>query len=212
MDLGFLVQFAVEGSVAEDSGIARKVVNSFVYGLPDRDLSFSTKAHLGANFHGQVWTGIAQQLHASFQGAHLWVSYPNTAGDAPQDVLVPASGGSGGGRLALHQCVYAALLAKARTRPFRGCKHLGPVASSQVTAEELTPEAQAAWQSALGAVPQALVQFEAHEAIILQPVVWSRVLSDVSLTVPPAVGDVITGVHVNRTLGQWRHRRERTVL
>jgi|HubBroStandDraft_2_1064218.scaffolds.fasta_scaffold320184_1 hypothetical protein len=215
MELGWLVQCIVRGQVLSTSGIQRPVVNSFVYSVNPGPPILADKALYWAAFHTGVWNAngsIAARLTTAYVGVHGDVLYPNVAGDTQLSVGVPANGGAAAPRLPLNTCVYCKLGTGLRTRPFVGAKRFAPISAVAVQNDHLTVLEWNGWNVAVSTLLSVLnITSTAGPVVTMTPVVWSRSLSALDTTVPPAVGGVIQTAHVNLTLGQWKHRRERVV-
>jgi len=211
VELGYLIQFAIDGHVLSTSGVNRQVAFSWVYGLPDSPFQPSEKQQYGASFHTTVWDPWSPLLPNSYIVDQLWVSLPNTPGDVRESVHPICGGEKVCDRMPLNVCAYGQFTTDLRGRSFTGSKRIGPVCVSDCDGEELKPAAHMAFTNAMALGASPLVLTGVTSTITVQPVVWSRHLSASDLTIPPAIGAVITGSYLNKTLGQWKHRRERVV-
>lgn len=212
MHLGYLVQFIVRGQVLSTSGVQRPVYFSFVYLSSLAPLNLADKVAYGTKFDSFVWAGIWPMLNVSWIGLGTDVLYANTPGDTALTVLVPHNGGRAGARLPLHVAVYVSLPTATRGRRYRGSKRMSPVTASDTVGDELTAFGEGAWSGAMQGITAPMnVTVAGGGNDFMRAVVWSRAASVFDTLFPPAIGDIITPIHVNTTLSTWRHRRERVV-
>ncbi len=210
MELGFLIQFIVKGQVLSTSGVQRPVLNSFVYSTLAVAPLLVDKLIWWNGFNAAMGGFLPPILHVSYTGVSGLVLYPNTPADTALSVAVPGNGTRPGGRQPLNTCAFVRLRTAFRGRSFTGAKRVAPIASSDVVGDELSIPGDVQWAQFLGQLNQLFVVVTTGgPAVTATPVVWSRSLSALDPTVPPAVGGVILDGHVNRTLGNWKHRRER---
>jgi hypothetical protein len=202
-----VVSLAVRGLVVASGGQVRKVVNVFSYqntGGPGPPFDLNG---LATQFHLTAWTLIAPFLHTDYAG-DAYIAYLDPLLNPPGTLTTqaPPNGGTAGGREPISACVNFWCQTGLRGKSFRSVKRFGPVPTSLVTKDELTPAAQAALQVQVNKLllPLATADGNTFGAVLL-----SRQLSTEG---PPAVfvGAPLTAVVVNRTLGLARHRRERT--
>jgi hypothetical protein len=207
-----LIAVSVEGKVLTTSGVERKVVNTFSYRLSAAAFSVSP-TDVYTWFMNNVWTYWCQSLASGisgWKGVQTWVSYPLETGITQHAGGVPYDGSAGAGRQPLSTCLYINFGTGRRGRAWLGCKRWGPVPNSYVLGDELVP---AVW-STLNAstyvfmTPMSITVGGLNATYI--PCVWSRARWPYgSFMTVDAFSDLVT-VHVNKTLGQWRHRREST--
>lgn len=213
MPLGECFQIAVEGKVLASGGAQRKVVNSFTY----RRTLFNVADNLAAYwavFSPQVWQPLAALLPSGadgWVGVQAWGSYVLDGVGPPSALGVPASGTGPVGRLPLNQSIFINLATAQRGRQFSGNKRIGPVAISHTTGDELTPGGRALWAAAAAPILQPLVIVISGLTNIYVPVAWSRLRWPPNSFISPDDKSDLISLHVNLTLGQWKHRRERVV-
>jgi hypothetical protein len=205
---GVVCSLAVRALVTSSSGQVRKVVNVFTYEHISGPLPATFRDELAVSFHLAVWSNVATLLHVDYLG-DAYVAYTDTQLAPPGVVTVqtPPNGSVAGGREPISTCINFGFLTGLRGKSFRSIKRIGPVATSQVSGDELTAAAQAAWA---GQAALLLNNVTTASADVWAPRLLSRQLSSVG---PPAVfvGAPVSAITVNRTLGLARHRRERTV-
>jgi hypothetical protein len=212
MELGWLIQFIVKAQVLSTSLVQRPVINSFVYSTGAMAPILADKAIWWAGFATAMGNFLPPILHVSYVGVDGQVLYPNTPGDTPLSIAALGNGVRAGNRMQLNVCAYCNLITDLRGRAFVGAKRLSPLATSDVVGDELFIPGDLPWLQFVGQLNQQFViTSSAGGMVTAKPVVWSRLLSSRDLTVPPAVGGFIGSAHVNKTLGSWRHRRERVV-
>jgi hypothetical protein len=212
MELGYLIQFIQTGLVLSTSGHQRPVSNSFVYSTGNVVPQLVDKTLWWNGFYSAMGSFIPPIVHNSYIGHNGEVLYPNVPGDTVLSVATPGNGVRPGGRLPLNQCAYINLRTGLRGREYVGSKRIAPIALSDVVGDELFIPGDLPWLQFLAQLNQFfVVTVTGGSNVTARPVVWSRRLSASDLTVPPGVGGMILDGHVNRTLGQWKHRRERVV-
>jgi hypothetical protein len=212
VELGYLVQLIARGQVLCSSGVQRKVVNSFVYRVTNGPPIAADRLLYWNGFAAATWQWIAAILNVSYVGVAADVLYPNTPGDVQTTVAVPQSGGRAGARASLNVCAYVNQSTGLRGRSFVGSKRWGPLSTSDIVQDELSVPGDPAWIAAVANLSQIFgFTSTAGPVITCTPVVWSRLLSAGNVTIPPGIGADIRNCHLNRTLGQWKHRRERVV-
>jgi hypothetical protein len=212
VELGYLVQFIVRGQVLSTSGVQRPVYFSFVYRSSLAPLLVADKPAYGSKFDSFTWQAIGQMLNVSWVGISTDVLYPNSPGDTALSVLVPANGGRPGGRLPLNTCVFVAGRTASRGRRYFGSKRMCPVTASDTDGDELNAPGHGAWTGAMASYTAPMnVPLSGGRNDFMRPVVWSRAASVFDMTIPPAIGDDLVVLNVNRTLSTWRHRKERVI-
>lgn len=204
---GGVLTIACIGSVVSSSGQTRRVVNVFSYEHIAGGFPPGWPGDFTGAFENTVWSNVAALLHTDYTaGSYDVYDSPKVEPPALFSTGMFVSGGTAGGREPISACVNWWVQTGFRGKSYRSVKRLGPVASSQVVSDELTPAALAAWQAAANT---ALTTLVTPLGVTWAPRLLSRQLSSVG---PPPVywGAALSAVTVNRTIGLARHRRERT--
>lgn len=214
MYLGYLIQFFTALDAVTDPGqlFVKRCWNSWVYrvvGTPP--LAVDKFAYFNAFFLG-FYVNLFNVFPNFTQQGQQWCLYPNTPGDVSTQQNVGGEGLNGLHRTSTTQAVFVNLKTSLRSRPYRGIKRFGPIATSDLNGDELTPAARAAWTMNLANITTSfVVNLAGGGTNTIIPVVWSRKLSATDTHVPPAIGADLIGYHVNLTTSSCRHRRERVV-
>jgi hypothetical protein len=207
-----LIAVSVEGKVQTTSGVQRKVVNTWSYRVSNAAFSLGP-ASIYTWFMANVWSTWHQTLPSGilgWKGVQTWISYPLETGTLQHAGGVPTDGSNNAAREPLSTCVYINFSTGRRGRQWVGCKRWGPIPTADVLGDELTAAAYAGFNGAtpLFLAPMSVTIGGLNCTYI--PCVWSRARWPYSsfITVD-SLSDVVS-CHANRTLGQWRHRREST--
>lgn len=210
--LGFIAHISVLGHVDGDPGKVHRIVNTFTYRLVGAGPLPPNRVLLGAFFAGNVWFQIASMLPFDYIGDEIYVTYPQIPNDTPVFAGVPRSGIAGIFRLPVECCVFASLLTGVRGKSFIGKKFISPIFPPAAGKDEYDPAQLLDWQASLNPIGNTLVVPNGVGFDTWIPVVWSRQLSALDMTIPPAIGADITSVRVDATICQRRHRRVQETL
>lgn len=207
--LAFTASLAVKGIVTASSGLVRPVVNVFSYQLTAGVLGATWQDDLAQSWVLGIWGFVAAHLSTDYLGDSVRVyADPLLVPPGHLAAQTPPNGGKPLPREPISVCANLWCQTGFRGKSFRSVKRLGPVATSDVVNDGLTPVAQTAWQTDANKL---LLSFTDIGGNTWAPVLLSRQLS---VEGPPAsfVGAPLLAIRVNRTLGLARHRRERTQL
>lgn len=194
------------GTVTDQDGVDHAVCNAFAYYTTDT-LSGPFLLRFQGAFDANVMGVIAPLLHEDYVAGEYLIYFPARfdpgAGSAG---LTGQNGAVTGDRLPLSQCVNMGLQTAVRGRNFRGLKRFGPIAEGDTTGDELSSTAASSWSAAATAVGADLAD---GFGVTWHPIVVSRKLTAAHPTALEVIGERITSVRLNKTLGFARHRRER---
>lgn len=205
-------QIAVECKVVASGGQVRPVWNVFTYeSTGGVGYTVTVKNALATTFRTGVWNRLRPVLSTDLVGVMIWVWLPSITGDTFTSTIVPGNGTRTGSRLSVSSAVYCYVSSGIRGRWYNGSKRFGPVSTSDVSGDELTPAAKTTWQTACNAVARFTTTGAGITFVQWNPVVWSRKLSTPPPDVNAQVGADVIGGTPYATLSTWRHRRERTV-
>lgn len=196
-----------QGAVTLSDGSVRQVKNSFTYVANAPLIPISSLA-LATVFDAQVWSVVAPLLSTDYRGFAYDVYIP--ARYTPHTPVLRLTGQNGthvGDRLPITQCVNVYLTTGFRGRKYTGRKMFGPIAEADTLRDELTAAAAALWTLALPKFSMILTDFTGRS---WTPTLESRVDTSANPNPLMIVGEVVTGARLNKTLGQCRHRRQKT--
>jgi hypothetical protein len=133
-----------------------------------------------------------------------------------QDALDPylivtrtSVGAQGGDWLPSFNAATLQLRTGLRGKSYRGSKHFGTIAESDTTNDELTSGALTRWATMITAYLAGITDSDGNTWL---PIVWSRLLSNMSSVPTVIVANQVTSCRINKTLGYMRHRKQKTVV
>lgn len=159
-----------------------------------------------------LWRPLISQLHSSLSVNSIVLGRVDRPFSSYPQYPSTLQGQQGGTRLPVFSAVRVTLKSAYRGLRSQGRRQWGPLASTDVDQDLLTPAAlQRFWT-----VAQLLTstwQVNAPGGVYsLVPVIWSRASSDMKFPFGSIiVGDRITAAVVNRRVSTWRNRRPRSI-
>lgn len=202
-----VVEIVVQGAVPETIGTSKNVFNVFHYTQNPTVAGPASPVAVANAFLSTVWGTIATALSVNWVGVACLARYLDSTLNLFQPAGVPGSGAAALPRLPNDTAVVTPLSCNVRGRNFRGSKHFSPIATAQVTSDELNGAGLALWNPVL---PLLLGQITAGGQTF-SPCVVSRSLSQLRQDPVTIVGAIITLVRLNKTIGTMRRRKEKTV-
>jgi hypothetical protein len=202
-----VVEISVQGSVVETGGTARNIFNVFHYYQNPNQPSPPSAVVVANAFIAGPWAGILALLSIGYVGVQTLARYLDVTTNAFQNANAPGNGAVALPRQPAQQAVVGFFRTAVRGKSFRGSKHFGPLATAQVTGDEIAPASVAAWQAAI----TALVANITAGGQSYTPCVVSKTLSQLRTDPVTIIGAAkLTGL-TNKTIGTMRHRKEKTV-
>jgi hypothetical protein len=199
-----VIEIIVKGTSPPSSGGTRNIWNVFHYRLSGGTLD--GMAQLLGDFETKVFSFVSAQLSADYTGVSL---QGRLVDDATSQFVVsgtPANGAIALPRLPNEVSVVLPLQCVNRGRSFRGSKHFAPVPSSSVLKDELTAGAVTAWGVVATKVGSPFTSITGT----YQPIVLSRILSQLKTNPTSLIGSDVSSALLNKTIGTMRKRKEKT--
>jgi hypothetical protein len=206
---GDFVEIHVRGHLVLASGLTKSLLNVRHY----RRISGpggATETDVADQAQSSSW---AVALFAALNHTYVGEVWMARFIDSPTSPLTPSTtsptnGSVSGDRLPSNTCVSVYLKTNMRGRNYRGFQHYTPLSESDTTLDELTSTGLTNWTTVATELGSTFTDAPGNT---WKPIVLSRNLSDLTTPSPTIVyADVVTPL-LNKTIGQMRHRREKTV-
>jgi hypothetical protein len=202
-----VVEIVVQGTTPETGGTTKNVFNVFHYVQSPTVANPTGPVAVANAFLSTVWGTIATALSVSWTGSSCLARYLDGATNVFQAAGVPGNGAAALPRLPNDTAVVTPLSTNLRGKNFRGTKHFSPIATAQVTGDELNAAGLVLWNPVL---PLLQGQITAGGQTF-SPCVVSRSLSQLRQDPVTIIGSIILLARLNKTIGTMRRRKERTV-
>lgn len=202
-----VVEISVQGSVVETGGTTRNIFNIFHYYQNPNQPSPPSAVVVANAFIAGPWAAILALLSIGYVGVQTLSRYLDSSANAFNTANPPGTGAVILPRQPAQQAVVGFFRSAIRGKSFRGSKHFGPLATSQVTGDEIAPASVAAWQAAnTGLVANITAGGQTYT-----PCVVSKTLSQLRTDPTTIYGAALLTGLTNKTIGTMRHRKEKTV-
>lgn len=201
-------EIVIRGHYVASGTTVKNISNVFHYLFSGGGGSPGNASDLLTAFLAGPWAAIAALLPTSYIGDE---SLCRTLDDALAQYIngaAPASGGRAVTRLPGDVAIAYLFRTPSRGRNFKGSKHLGPVPAPDVTGDEINGGAIANWQGIGTQMSNVIIGASTAQ---YQPCVVSKTLSQLVANPTTIIGDIITQVLTNKTIGTMRRRKEKTV-
>jgi hypothetical protein len=206
--LSNVYEIIIKGHYVATGTTVKNLANVFHYKYNSGGVSPGSASDLLTAFLAGPWAAISAQLTTAYVGDD---SLCRRLDDALAQFIsggAPANGARATPRFPGDVAVAYLLRTPSRGKSFKGSKHFGPVAAADVVGDEISGGAVAAWTAVGVSMGNVLVGAGGTN---YQPVILSRVLSQLRFNPTTLVGDVVNAVLLNKTIGTMRRRKEKTV-
>jgi hypothetical protein len=203
--IGTNAEIVVQGTVPTSGGGAKTLVNVFHYvctGVPA-----ATELQVWTAFAAAVWANIAAQLSVDWVGQQSSVRFMDDSNRPPVITTPPASGGVALPRLPANLAAVLYLKTALRGKSYRGFKHFSPLPTASVIKDEINPGVLGAINAVLATVTGAIAPAAGPTYV---PAIFSRTKSPSLVNPTNLVLTPVTSGRVNKTIGNMRHRKEKT--
>jgi hypothetical protein len=202
-----VVEIVVQGAIPETGGTTKNVFNVWHYTQQPTVGGPASPVAVANAFLATVWGIIATALSVDWVGVACLARYLDSALNVYQAAGVPGSGAAALPRLPADTAVVTPMNSPLRGKNFRGTKHFTPIATAQVTKDELNAAGLVLWNPVL---PLMQGQITASGQTY-SPCIVSRTLSQLRTDPTTIFGAVVNLVRLNKTVGTMRKRKEKTI-